>query len=306
MEHGWHSGAKRPLAIAGAVVLAYFGVEIAGALISGSLALLADAAHTVSDVGALGLAYAAAWIAGRPQSASHSFGLLRAEILSALVNGAALLVIATFIFIEAVQRFASPPEVKGGIVSLVASGGLVANLVAGWILMKASRESLNARSALFHVAGDAIGSAGAIVAGLAVMLFGWRLADPVVSVLIGLILVYGAVRVVRAATHILLEGTPTHIDVAELRRDIEALPMVAGVHDLHTWTITSGYEALSAHITIRDECEGAQVGALRGALGKVMRDKYNISHLTIQLERTAGECEEEVHVPSLDSREAPR
>jgi cobalt-zinc-cadmium efflux system protein len=296
-EHQW--GAKRPLAIAGAVILAYFGVEVAGAIVSGSLALLADAAHTASDVGALGLAFGAAWIATRPQSAAHSFGLLRAEILSALLNGAALVVLATFIFIEAAQRFGSPPEVNGGIVSIVASGGLLANVVAGWILLRASHHNLNARSALFHVGGDAIGSVGAIVAGLLVLGFGWRWADPAVSVVIGVILVWGAFRVVREATHILLEGTPSHIDTAELRQDIEAVAHVQAVHDLHTWTITSGYEALSAHVTISDDCVGEQVRVLRSELGRMLREKYNISHLTIQLERTAGECEEEAHVPAL-------
>ena len=302
MEKGWRSGAKRPLALASAVILAYFGVEVAGAIVSGSLALLADAAHTASDVGALGLALGAAWIAGRPYTAKRSFGFRRAEILSALLNGAVLLGIAVFVFVEAARRFGAPPEVRGGIVSTVATGGLIANLIAGWILLNASHGSLNARSALFHVAGDSIGSAGAIIAGLLVLLLGWYWADPAVSILIGLILVFGALRVVGEATHILLEGTPAHIDIGQLRRDVEGLPMVAGCHDLHTWTITSGYEALSAHVTITDDCLGDRVREVRAELSEMLRSKYDISHVTIQIERTAGECEEEAHVPDSAAR----
>jgi cobalt-zinc-cadmium efflux system protein len=299
MKEGWLEGARKPLAIAALVIVAYLGVEIGGAIVSGSLALLADAAHTGTDVAALGLALFAAWVATWPHTEKRSFGYLRAEVLSALANGAALLAIAVFIFIEAAQRIAEPPEVRGGIVSLVASGGLIANIIAGWILLKSAHHSLNVRGALFHIAGDALGSLGAIVGGLAVLLFDWRWADPAVSIFIGVILVYGALRVLAEATHVLLEGTPSYIDVTELRRDIEAVDMVAGCHDLHTWTITSGYDALSAHVTITDDCLGDCVRDVRGGLCAMLREKYAISHVTIQLERTDSDCEQEAHVPSL-------
>ena len=301
-EHGY-STPRRPLLAAGAVIVAYLSVEIVGALVSGSLALLADAAHTGSDVGALGLALLATWVAGRPHTARRSFGYLRAEVLSALVNGAVLLAIAGFIFLEAAQRIGSPPDVGGGVVSIVASGGLAANVVAGVILLRSARRSLNVRAAFWHVGGDALGSAGAIVAGLLVLGFGWDIADPIVSIFIGLILVYGAIRVVAEATHVLLEGTPGHVDVAALREDIERVAHVQGCHDLHTWTITSGYDAMSAHVTIADECVGADVRALQDALRKMVSERYGIAHLTIQLERTEGECEEEAHVPELSGRE---
>ncbi len=297
---------RRPLVLAAAVVAAYLGVEVAGALISGSLALLADAAHSASDVGALGLALFASWVAGRPASAERSFGYLRAEVLAAVVNGAALLVIAAVIFGEAAQRIGSPPEVRGGVVSIVASGGIAANVVAAALLLRGSRTSMNVRAALFHVGGDALGSAGAVVGGLLVLAFGWHAADPIVSVFIGLLLVVGAVRVLREATHVLLEGTPTHVDLAALRDDIERMMDVEGCHDLHTWTITSGYHALSAHVTIGDDCLGPRVPELQGLLRTMVSEKYGIAHVTIQLERGDGACVEEVHVPGSAAGAASR
>lgn len=288
---------RRPLILAAVVVAAYALVEVTGALLSGSLALLADAAHTASDVGALGLALFASWVAARPSSAERSFGFLRVEVLAAVVNGAALLVIAAVIFIEAVQRLGAPPEVRGGVVSLVATGGIATNVLAGFLLLRSSRGNMNVRAALFHVGGDALGSAGAVVAGLLVLLFGWHLADPVISVFISLLLVFAAVRVLREATHVLLEGTPAHVDLLALRDDIERMLDVDGCHDLHTWTITSGYHALSAHVTIGDDCAGVRVQELQARLRGMVSDKYQIAHVTIQLERGDGACVEEVHVP---------
>ena len=299
MAETWRPGAKRPLAIASLVIAAYLGVEVVGAVVSGSLALLADAAHTGSDLAALSLALLASWVAGKPHSPARSFGFLRAEVLAALLNGAALLVLAAFIFVEAVQRIGDPPEVRGAIVSLVATGGLVANGLAAWVLMRSSRHNLNLRSALYHVVGDGLGSVGAIVGGLLVVLFGWQAADPAVSIFIGLILLYGAIKIVREATHVLMEGTPSHIDVVELRDDIEGVEMIEGCHDLHTWTITSGYDAMSAHVTISDECVGPRVTEVRNELGQMLRTKYGLSHVTIQIERGDVDCQEEIHVPDL-------
>ena len=298
MEETWRAGAKKPLVLASLFIAGYFAVEVVGAFVSGSLALLADAAHTASDLLALGIALAAAWVAAKPHSEARSFGYLRAEVLSALLNGAALIAIAVFIFVEAAQRFSDPPEVRGVVVSVVASGGLFANILAAWVLFRASHHSLNVRSALYHVAGDALGSVGAIVGGLLVVFFGWQIADPLVSVFIGLILLYGAIKIVGEATHVLMEGTPLHIDVTELRDDIEGVRMIEGCHDLHTWTITSGYDALSAHVTIADECTGACVTEVRNELGQMLRDKYELTHVTIQIERGDMDCVSEIHVPS--------
>jgi cobalt-zinc-cadmium efflux system protein len=302
VQEGRPARSRKQLMYATLIIAAYFGVEAAGALISGSLALLADVAHTGSDVAALGLALFASWVAAKPHSATRSFGFLRAEVLSALVNGAVLFALTVFIFVEAVQRLGAPPEVRGGIVSIVASGGLVANVLAAAILLRNSHHSLNTRAALFHVGSDALGSAGAIVAGLLVLAFDWQIADPIVSMFIGLILVVGAVKLVSEATHVLLEGTPAHIDMAALRADLESLKNVTGCHDLHTWTITSGYEAMSAHVTIADSCTGPCVSELQSRLRGMAQERYGIAHLTIQVERVGEGCEEEAHVPELLER----
>ena len=297
MAHG-HGSSRKALGIAGGIELGYLGVEVVGALVSGSLALLADAAHTALDILALGLAWGAAWLATRPDTALRSFGFMRAEVIAALVNGAALLIVAVSIITEAAQRLGAPPEVRGGIVSLVASGGLTANVIAGALLLRSSRSNLNVRAAFLHIMGDGLGSIAAIVAGVLVLAFDWRFADPALSVFIALILIYVAVRVVRDAVHVLLEGTPEHVDVDMLRGDIAGVPNVRGCHDLHVWTITSGYHALSAHVTLPDDCSVECARAVRGELSAMLRDRYDISHVTLQLEQGDGdECEEEAHMP---------
>ena len=284
--------------LASLFIAGYFAVEIVGAIVSGSLALLADAAHTASEFVSLGVALLAAWIAGKPHSEARSFGYLRAEVLPALFNGAALLAIAVFIFVEAAQRIAAPPEVRGAVVSVVASGGLVANALAAAVLLRAFHHSLNVRSALYHVLGDGLGSIGAIAGGLLVVFFGWQVADPAVSVFIGFILLYGAIKIVRQAVHVLMEGTPSHIDVTELRDNIEGVRMIEGCHDLHAWTLTSGYDALSAHVTIADECTGMCVTQVRNELGQMLRETYALTHVTIQIERSDADCVSEIHVPA--------
>ena len=291
-------GTKQPLLIAGGLVFLYFIVEVVGALASGSLALLADAAHTVSDALALGLAFGAAWLAGRPGTAKRSFGYLRAEVLAALVNGAVLLGLAAVIFSEAVQRLASPPNVEGGIISGVAAGGMTVNAIAALVLMRGARRNMNVRGALFHVAGDALGSAGALVAGILVAVFGWYQADPAASVFIGVLLLLGALRLLRDATHVLMEGSPSHVDTQRLLADIEGLPHVLGVHDLHTWTITSGYDAMSAHVTMGDGVTRSEEATLLGRLRALAAAKHGIAHVTVQLERGDPECEEG-HLPEV-------
>ena len=290
--------ARRPLVLAAAVVGAYFVVEIAGALISGSLALLADAAHTASDVGALGLALFATWVAGRPASPERSFGYLRAEVLAAVVNGAALLVIAAVIFGEAAQRIGSPPEVRGGVVSIVASGGIAANVVAAVLLLRSSRTNMAVRAALFHVGGDALGPAGAPVAGRPVVSFGWHRPHPPVRVFTRLLLVAAALRGRRGPRSRSAPSASSSLDLIALRDDIEGMADVEACHDLHTWTIASGYHALSAHVTICDECAGQRVQELQGRLRTMVSEKYGIAHVTIQLERGDGACVEEGHVPA--------
>ena len=265
-------------------------------MISHSLALLADAAHSASDVAALTVALLAAWLASRPHTARRTFGYLRMEVLAALLNGLVLAAVAVFIFWEAVERVGSPPEVRGGIVSIVATGGLAANVIAAFVLMRGPRRSMNVRAALFHIGGDALGSAGAIVAGLLVLGFGWQLADPIISFGIGAIILFGASRLIREAMHVLLEGTPAHVDMAVLHQDIERIRFVHGVHDIHTWTITSGYDAMSAHVVFQPGCTQDEIRELLSGLRHMVAESYGIAHITIQVESGEEDCPE-THIP---------
>ncbi len=286
----------RPLAWALAVILVFMVVEVAGALLSGSLALIADAGHSATDVAALGLALVAAWLTNRPNTARRTYGYLRVEVMAALLNGLMLWAIAGYIFWEAGHRIASPPEVRGGIVILVASFGLAANTIAGLLLMRGSRESINVRGALLHVTGDALGSVGVIIAGVLVLTMGWSLADPIISVAIGFIILTASYRLVRDAINVLLEAAPRHTDVAKAQRTIEASAMVMEAHDIHIWSITPGYDAMSAHVVITSECAQASRQQLLDEVRHLMAKRFNISHMTVQLEEDGAECEE-AHVP---------
>lgn len=275
-----HESAER---MRGALLLAV-AVTVAeglGGWFSHSLALLADAGHMLADVGALGLALFVARVAQRPATPERSYGLLRLEILAALVNGAALVVIAVGIGIEAVRRLESPSEVHGGLLLGVAMVGLAANVAGVLILHHGHDHSLNQRAAYLHMLSDLLGSIGAVLAGLIVLITGWHLADPIISLLIGLLILNGAWRLVRESTDILLEATPSHIALGTVHDVLAGLPGVSSVHDLHVWTLTSGVVAMSGHLVVRNPgdnqriLEDAQQG-LR-ALG--------IHHVTVQMEK---------------------
>ena len=247
-DHGGGANARR-LSITLALVVAYMGAEVAGGIISGSLALIADAGHMLSDAAALGLTLFAMRFARRPATASRTYGSYRAEIIAALVNGATLVAVAIYIFVEAAERFSNPPEVQGSVMLVVAGGGLLVN-GAGLLLLHAGRgENLNMRGAWLHVLTDALGSIQAIVAGALIWAYGWRWVDPVASVLIGLLVIYSSWSLIRQSVAVLMEGAPGHIDVDAVRSALLAVPHVTQVHDLHVWTITSGFVALSAHLT---------------------------------------------------------
>ena len=243
-------GHPRRLGIVLALVSAYLVAEVVGGLLTNSLALLADAGHMLSDAAALALSLFAIWIAERPATPARTYGYYRTEILAALVNGATLIAIAIYIFIEAFQRFRAPPEVLGGLMMTFAAGGLVVNLAGLWILNAGRGESLNMRGAWLHVLTDALGSVGAIVGGALIYFFGWSWADPAVSVLIGLLVLYSSWGLLKESVAVLMEGTPGQIDVDAVRDAIASVPAVRGVHDLHVWSITSGMVALSAHVTV--------------------------------------------------------
>ena len=266
------------------LTLAFTAVEIVGGLLTGSLALLADAVHMLSDNLALALALFAVWLAGRPSTPERSFGYQRAEILAALANGVILVVLAIWIFIEAWGRLTDPPDVLAGWMAVVAAVGLAVNLVAAAILTRAGHDTLNMRAAFRHVIADAIGSAGVLVAAVVILLTGWRYADPLAGVLIAVAVLASSWSVLRDSVNILLEGAPKGIDPRELGRRLAEAPGVVEVHDLHVWTITSGFASLSAHVLVArdDDCH-----ARRRELEELLLREYGIEHTTLQVEHAA-------------------
>jgi cobalt-zinc-cadmium efflux system protein len=263
------------------LVVAFMAFEIAAGIVSDSLAVLADAGHMLSDASSLVLALGAVWLAGRPATTQRSFGFRRAEILAALVNGVLLVVIAIWIFVEAARRFANPPDVLGGWVLLVGCTGLAVNLAAAWILSRGGSGSLNMRGALLHVLADALGSAGVIVAGIVVLTAGWDTIDPVVSVVIGVLILASSWSILKESVNVLLEATPSGMSAQEVGRAIVAVDEVVEVHDLHIWTITSGFSALSAHVLVEP---GADCHGLRRQIEVVLRERFGLEHTTLQVD----------------------
>jgi len=274
----------RALTVTLVLVAAYMVAEIVGGVVTNSLALLADAAHMLGDAGALGLALFALWFARRPATAKHTYGFYRTEILAALANGATLVAIAISIIVEAYGRFRAPPAVRAELMLVIASGGLVVNAVSLWMLHDHDHASLNVHGAWVHVLTDALGSVQAVVAGVLLWTRGWRWVDPLASVLIALLIVFSAWELLRAATSVLMESAPGHIDVDEVRDAILATPGVGAVDDLHVWTITSGLEALSAHVLV---CDDHPPRALLRDIREMLRARFRIDHVTIQVETEA-------------------
>ena len=274
---------RRPLVIALAITAVVLVVEVVGGLLTGSLALLADAGHMATDVAALALSLFAAWLARRPATPRRSFGFLRAEVLAALANAATLVAISFYIFWEANDRLGDPPAVDSGPMLVVAIVGLAANAVAAWVLATGGGHDhdLNLRGAYLHVLGDLLGSAGAIVAALVMLATGWYLADPILSVGIGGLILWSAWGLLRDAIDVLMEATPTSVDVAAVRRAMTAVDGVASVHDLHVWTVTSDLIALSAHVEVLGSRDWHDV---LPELAGVLRDGFGIAHVTLQPE----------------------
>ena len=273
----------RPLIIALAITTIFLVVEVVGAYLSNSLALLADAAHMLTDVAALGLALLAIALARRPATAKRSFGYLRAEILAALINAVTLIVAAIYIFYEAWERLQDPPEVQSNTLLLVAIAGLLANIASAFVLSRGGghEHNLNQRGAFLHVLGDLFGSVATIIAALIIKATGWYAADPILSAVIGLLVVYGAWSLLRESVDVLLESAPRGMDVEKVRRAMLEVPGVLGVHDLHIWTVTSGLVALSAHVEV-DTLENWS--EIMGQLATRLRDDFDIAHVTLQPE----------------------
>ena len=281
-SHGHGSNRRRLIAVL-VLTLVYMLAEAIGGFVTNSLALLSDAGHMLADVASLLLALLAIWFATRPITARKTYGYYRMEILAALANGAALVVISLLISYEAFQRIKAPENVRGLEVMLIAVGGLVVNAASAFVLHSASAENLNMRGAFLHVIGDLLGSVGAIVAGALIWQWGLLIADPIISVLMCLLIIYSSWRLILESVNILLEGTPSHINVHAIVEAMHEVPGVSNVHDLHVWTISSGMDALSAHVTIEPEISHRE--ALE-RLQEQLRSGFNIGHLTIQIEST--------------------
>lgn len=275
------SASQKRLAIVLGLVTIYMVAEVVGGLWANSLALLADAGHMLSDAASLALALFALWIAQRPPTPRHTYGYYRTEILAALVNGATLVAVAIYIFVEAYERVGEPPEVQGALMMGIAGGGLVINLAGLWILNAGKSESLNVRGAWLHVLTDALGSVGALVAGGLIWALGWHWADPVASVLIGLLVIYSSWALLQETVAVLMEGAPGHLDVDAVRDGIRGVEGVSAVHDLHVWTITSGMVALSAHVTTHG---GRPHAVLLREVQDLLHEAFGVDHATIQIE----------------------
>jgi cobalt-zinc-cadmium efflux system protein len=280
-HHGGSDRNRRRLTLTLGLVVLYMVAEVVGGLLSGSLALLADAGHMLSDAGALGLSLFALWIARRPPTPSKTWGYYRIEILAALVNGATLLALSAFILFEAVERIRQPGEVRAPLMMAVAAGGLLVNLVSLRILSGGKNDNLNMRGAWLHVLTDALGSVQAIVAGGLIWAWGWTWADPVASILISLLVLYSAWGLLRETVGVLMEGAPRHIDVDEVRDCLICLPGILAVHDLHIWTITSGMESLSVHVVVD---EGQSYSDALTEVRAILHHRFGIDHMTVQVE----------------------
>ncbi len=275
-------GNKKSLTIAMVITFGIMIAEAVGGWLTNSLALLSDAGHMLSDVGSLALSLVAVWFAAKPASSSKSYGYHRFEILAALLNGLALFAIAVVIIWEAYSRFIEPPHVNSGPMMLIAFVGLVANLVSAWVLLKQGdvKGNINLRSAYLHMISDALGAVGAILAGFFMYQFGWYIADPIISVVVSLMILKGAWSVVRQSVHILMEGTPGKADVAAVTAALTAIDGVVNVHDVHVWTVTSGYEVFSCHMLVHTGVSPYQV--LSRAV-PLMEQQFGIRHTTIQV-----------------------
>lgn len=280
-HHHHHNANKKALTLSFILIFAFMFIEVIGGIWTNSLALLSDAGHMLSDAAALGLSLFAFKLSEKAADHSKTYGYKRFEILAAFINGLTLIIIALFIYWEAINRFQSPPEVSSQMI-WIALIGLVINIIVAWILMKGdTEENLNMRGAFLHVLGDLLGSVGAILAGILILAFGWNIADPIASVIVATLVLVSGWRVLRDSYHILMEGTPTNVNIEEIKDAILGVQSVLDVHDLHVWTITSGFPALSCHVVVDKNTDRDDMLC---TLNELLKNEHHISHCTIQLE----------------------
>ena len=311
-DHGGHDHAhdlrgasRRNLIIALVLISTYMVAEVVGGVLSGSLALIADAGHMLTDAAAILMALVAMWIADREASIERTFGYERAEVLAALANTFALWLIAGWILLEAYHRtFSEEVHVDGLPVLIVGFGGLLINIAAAWILHRSSGHSMNVEGAFQHVLADLLGSVGVIISAILILTLEWNLADPIISVVIALLIVWSSRHLMLTVLNTLLEGVPKHIDVYRLCSDIEELEGVTLIHDVHVWTITSGSEAFTAHVLV-DPSFAGDLTLLLNRMKDIAHQEFGINHVTIQLEQSVAGCVEDHHVGHLEYTSRP-
>ncbi len=286
-----HASSQRALAVVLALNLVTLLVEVVAGWWTNSLALWSDAGHMLGDVGALALSFAAVRLAARPPSPEKTWGWHRSEILAALANGVSLIVVAALVGMEAFRRLAAPPAVPGSIVAWVGAVGLAVNVVSAVVLARGAGQDLNRRAAYFHALSDALGSVGALVAGVLMARFGWWLADPLASMLIAVLVFVGGVKLLRDTVHVLMEGAPASLQVERLREAMLTAEGVRAVHDLHVWSVTSRFAVLSAHVVTAPETSLADAQTVSARLRKLLARDFAIEHATLQLESEAPACD---------------
>ena len=303
-SHDLRSAGKRSLVAAFVLIAAFMFVEVAGGIISGSLALLADAGHMLTDAASIALALTAMYFAERPHSVQRTFGYHRLEILAALVNALALWLIVAWVLFEAYDRFTSVTEIDGGLMLGIGVIGLCVNLGAARILHRSSSHNINIEGAFLHVIADLLGSVGVVISGILIWTLGWTLADPIASVIIAILILVSSWRLMKKVVHVLLEGTPEHVDVYQLCSKLEAVEGVTLVHDIHVWTLSAGNEALTAHILIDPDYPG-DAEDLRLRLRDIIYNDFGIGHITLQVEKSLEGCSEDHHFDHLATPVSP-
>jgi cobalt-zinc-cadmium efflux system protein len=281
----------RYLRIALALILSFMVAEVAVGVLAGSLALLSDAAHMLTDAGALALALGAAWLARQPAQGKWTFGLKRAEILSAQINGITLITLSVLFGYEAVRRLIWPPAVSGGLVLGVALAGIAVNLAATWALARANRTSLNVEGSYRHILTDLLAFVATAIAGALIVLTGFGRFDALAALLVAVLMLLAGIGLLRESWHILLEGAPRGMSPEDIGAALLGVRGVEQVHDLHVWTVTSGFLALSAHVHIRGDCQVREQTQLLSQLNQILRMRFGITHATLQLECSdSSEC----------------
>jgi len=277
---------RRRMLVALAINVGLFAVEVVGGILAGSLAVLADAGHLLSDIASIVLALIAVRLASLPASGRRTFGYMRSEVLAALVNGLLLVAVSVGIGVAAIGRLSDPPEIEGGIVLVLGVLGLLGNIVATWVLARGERTDVNLEGVLRHSAADALGSLGVVLAGVVVLLGGSDIVDPIVGILISILVLLSSWRLIKEPVDVLMEAAPANLDVDEVGASICGVEGVRSVHDLHVWTVTAGFGAIAAHVVV---ARGVDRDLARQQLELLLRESYGIEHTTLQMEEEADD-----------------